>query len=50
MKWLTEILYLYDGESFAGGRFQISELSPQHLNATVTGEAFQRKTTRRALT
>jgi SHS2 domain-containing protein len=43
VKWLTEILYLYDGESFAGGRFQISELSPQHLSATVTGDSFSEK-------
>jgi SHS2 domain-containing protein len=43
VKWLTEILYLYDGERFAGGRFQISELSPQDLRAKVTGESFSEK-------
>jgi SHS2 domain-containing protein len=43
VKWLTEILYLYDGDSFVVARFQISELSPQHMRATVTGECFSEK-------
>jgi SHS2 domain-containing protein len=43
VKWLTELLYLYDGERFAGRRFQISELSPRHLRAKVTGESFSEK-------
>jgi SHS2 domain-containing protein len=40
VKWLTEILYLYDGKKFVGAQFQISELSPQKLSATVLGERF----------
>jgi SHS2 domain-containing protein len=40
VKWLTEVLYLYDGESFAGGKFEIIELSPNKLRARVLGEAF----------
>ena len=40
VKWLTEILYLYDGQGFAGGGFKISRLSPKRLEATIQGETF----------
>lgn len=38
VKWLTEILYLYDGEEFVGKTFRINELSQTALKATVQGE------------
>jgi len=40
VKWLTEILYFYDGQRFAAGNFVISELSSTRLKATVAGESF----------
>lgn len=40
VKWLSEVLYLYDGEGFVGGKFSISELTPTLLKATVYGELF----------
>jgi protein archease len=40
MKWLTEVLYLYDGQGFAAGHFVISELSSTRLMATLSGERF----------
>ena len=40
VKWLEELLYLYDGENFAGSKFVIEELGPNHLNASVRGEPF----------
>lgn len=40
VKWLTEVLYLYDGKRFVGARFQISELTTQRLRALVRGEPF----------
>ncbi len=40
MKWLTEVLYLYDGQGFAAGHFVISELSSTRLKATLSGEHF----------
>jgi SHS2 domain-containing protein len=40
MKWLTEVLYLYDGQGFAAGHFVISELSSTRLKATLSGEPF----------
>jgi SHS2 domain-containing protein len=40
VKWLAEILYLYDGMKFAAARFEISELTPTSLSATVHGEPF----------
>ena len=43
VRWLQEILYLYDGEHFIGGRFQISQLEPGWLQALVYGEPFDPK-------
>jgi SHS2 domain-containing protein len=40
VKWLTEILYLYDGTAFVPGQFQCRELRPTSLSATVLGEPF----------
>ena len=40
VKWLTEVLYLYDGQNFAVGNFVISEFSSTRLKATLTGEPF----------
>lgn len=38
VKWLSEILYLYDGERFAACEFQILQLTENWLEATVRGE------------
>ena len=43
VKWLTEVLYLYDGQGFASGHFVISELSSTRLEATVDGEPFDER-------
>jgi SHS2 domain-containing protein len=40
VKWLSEILYLYDGKGFAAGEFKIHRLSGNQLKATVRGEMF----------
>ena len=40
VKWLNEILYLYDGENFVSGNFQIESLSPTSLTANIKGEYF----------
>jgi SHS2 domain-containing protein len=48
VRWLSEILYLYDGQGFAPGDFQITVCTPTLLEATVAGEAFdaEKHTTR----
>jgi SHS2 domain-containing protein len=38
VRWLTEILFLYDGAGFAGCRFEIYELTSTSLAAKVFGE------------
>jgi SHS2 domain-containing protein len=38
VKWLAEILYLYDGQRFVSVKFSIATISPNHLCATVLGE------------
>lgn len=43
VKWLAEVLYLYDGQGFAAGHFGISELSSTRLGATVVGEPFDER-------
>lgn len=40
VKWLAEILYLYDGNDFVAGKFEINTLTKEYLNATVGGEKF----------
>jgi SHS2 domain-containing protein len=38
VRWLSEILYLYDGKHFPCAEFSIHELGPTWLVATVRGE------------
>ena len=40
VRWLTEVLYLYDGLKFAPRHFKIGRLSSQFLEAQVRGELF----------
>lgn len=40
VKWLSEVLYLYDGEHFLAGTLAIDAISETSLTATLTGEAF----------
>ncbi len=40
VKWLSEILYLYDGEHFVPKDFEIHHLTDTSLRATMHGEAF----------
>jgi len=38
VKWLTEVLYLYDGQHFVATGFRIEDLTPTRLTAAVSGE------------
>ena len=38
VRWLSEILYLYDGEDFLVGGVEISKMSPRGLTAKLRGE------------
>jgi len=38
VRWLSEILYLYDGEDYIAGSIEIVKLSPTTLNAKLNGE------------
>jgi SHS2 domain-containing protein len=38
VRWLSEILYLYDGEDFLVGQIELHELSSTKLRAVVLGE------------
>ena len=40
VKWLTEILYLYDGQHFVVCGATLHELLPTKLKATLSGEPF----------
>lgn len=40
VRWLSEILFLYDGERFAPAELEIRELSPYRLLAQVRGTDF----------
>ena len=40
VKWLAEILYLYDGQDFVAKDFKISELTETTIKAIVSGEKF----------
>lgn len=40
VKWLSEVLYLFDAERFVASEFTILELSPPRLRATARGETF----------
>ncbi|HXG37529.1 MAG TPA: archease [Bacteroidota bacterium] len=39
VKWLSEILFLYDGENFLVGEVEIESISPTRLEAIVRGES-----------
>ena len=38
VKWLAEILYLYDGQRFVASQFTITRIAPDQLEAAVRGE------------
>lgn len=38
VRWLSEILYLYDGQGFVAKEFEIDQLAPTALHARVRGE------------
>jgi SHS2 domain-containing protein len=38
VRWLSEILYLYDGQGFVPKEFTVSQCTPARLEATVAGE------------
>ncbi len=38
VRWLSEVLFLFDGEGFAPAAFEIHELTPGALRATIHGE------------
>ncbi|HXG00775.1 MAG TPA: archease [Bacteroidota bacterium] len=38
VKWLSEIVYLYDGQGFVGKEFEIVRLTENELDAKVRGE------------
>jgi SHS2 domain-containing protein len=38
VRWLSEILYLYDGKHFLAGQFSIRTLTPTSLSAVIYGE------------
>ncbi len=40
VKWLSEILFLYDGENFVTNSFEIEKLTSKYLKAKVKGEKF----------
>lgn len=40
VRWLSEVLYLYDGMGFVGKDFHIREISGTTLTATISGEPF----------
>ena len=40
VKWLSEILYLYDGEKFIGKRFSTTRLDEHCLESNIFGEYF----------
>jgi len=40
VRWLAEVLYLYDGEKFVSREFSVSQLRQDSLLATVLGETF----------
>ena len=42
VNWLSEILYLFDSERLAGESFDIREIEPTRLRATVRGESRER--------
>jgi SHS2 domain-containing protein len=43
VKWLSEILYLYDGEDYLVKEANIESISPTNLRARLLGEKYQPK-------
>jgi len=41
VRWLSEILYLYDGCGYISKEFRISVCTPTHLEATISGGPHQ---------
>ncbi len=41
VRWLSEILYLYDGQGFVPKDFTVSQCTPARLEATVAGESLR---------
>jgi SHS2 domain-containing protein len=48
VRWLSEVLYLYDGRGYVGVRFLVEDLTDTSLTVRIAGEAFDplRHTTR----
>lgn len=44
VRWLSEVLYLYDGTGFVGREFLVHEITRLSLRATVWGEPFSAET------
>ncbi len=40
VKWLSEILYLYDGQDFVSNQFEVKEIDDTSLLANVNGERY----------
>ena len=40
VRWLSELLYQYDGRGFVGREFCVEQLTPLFLRASVQGETF----------
>jgi len=40
VRWLSEILYFYDGKHFVPSEFSVSTLTPKSLTALIRGEPF----------
>src|SRR5262245_2525556 len=43
VKWLAEVLYLYDGLHFAPVKFSVSSISKNRVRAVLRGEAFDQE-------
>ena len=40
VRWLSEILYLYDAQGFVASEITVGDLSSRHLTARIRGERF----------
>jgi SHS2 domain-containing protein len=49
VRWLEEVLYLFDGEGFVGKEFSISSISHTEMKAELRGEPFSPATHRTLL-
>jgi SHS2 domain-containing protein len=43
VRWLSEILYLYDGEDFLVKRVDIKSISPTRITAKLVGEKYEQE-------